>query len=169
MGVDPISMLVIGGTVLGAAGDVMEGVQANKMAKYQAKVAEMNQQISEDNARRAIERSQVEQQESDMTSLAFLGAQEAMQGASGLSLGGGSQKLARKSAKTLGRLDALRIRQGGELEAHAHRTEGVNFGTQAAMAKQQGSNALLSGFINAGSTLMTGAARTMRTGGSLLT
>lgn len=166
-----IPMLTVASTLVSAGGSILQGVQANKMAKYQAKVAEMNKSIAEDNARRAIERSQVEQQESDMTALAFMGSQEAMQGASGLSLGGASQQLARKSSKELARLDALRIRQGGELEAYNYRTQGVNFGAEASMAKAGGKNSLVSGFIDAGSSLLTGAGRVAKQNkfGTLLT
>lgn len=158
MGIDPVSLMIVS-TLVSAGGAVLEGIQANKMAKYQAKVAQMNRDIANENARRSIERSQVEQQEQDMVSLAFLGAQEAMQGASGLSMSGGSQQLARKSAKELGRLDSLRVRQAGELEAHAFRTEAVNFDTQSRMARAEGKNALVSSFFNAGSSLLTGATR----------
>lgn len=169
MGVDPISMAMMGSTLLSAGGSVMEGVAANKMGKYQQKVAEMNAEIAEKNAREAIATSQVEAQESDMSALAFMGAQEAMQGASGLSLSGGSQVAAREASKRLARQDALRIREAGNRDAFNFRTQGVNFIAEGKMAKAQGKNALTSGFINAGSSLLTGASRVMKHKQSLVT
>jgi hypothetical protein len=126
---------------------------------YQAQVARMNAQIAEDNARRALERSQIEQQDQDTITRAQLGTQEALQGASGLSIEGGSQILTRKSAAMLGRRDALNIRQAGEIEAYNYKTQAVNQEAAARLAKAQGQSALVGSYFSAGGSLLSSAAK----------
>lgn len=143
------------GSLVGAAGTIFSGISAMQQANYQAKVAAMNQQIANDNAKRAIEVGQINQQGQDTQTAAMLGEQEAVQGASGLSLTGKSQILTRKAARELGRLDALNVRQAAEIESYNYKTQAMNFGAQAAAAKMQGQGALLSSFFGAGSSLMS--------------
>lgn len=147
------------GVAVSAASAVFQGISGYQQASYQAKVAEMNQEIANDNAKRALERVQVEQQDQDAITLAMLGEQEAQQAASGLSFGSGSFRLARKSAQELGRKDALNIRQAGELEAHDYRTQAANFGAQAGLAKASATNSLLGGFLGGVTSLVSGASK----------
>ncbi len=147
------------GTVASVGGALIGGIAQKNASDYQAQVARMNAKIANENADRALERSQIEQQDQDTLTRAQMGAQEAAQGASGLSLTGGSQILTRKSAAMLGRRDALNVRQAGELEAYNYRTQAVNSEAQARMAKAQGQNALLGSYFNAGGSLLSGAAK----------
>ena len=50
------TMLMIGSTVMGAAGAVQQGKAANASAQYNAKVADMNAKLSERQARDAVAR-----------------------------------------------------------------------------------------------------------------
>lgn len=143
--------------IAGAAGTVISGIAAKNAADYQNKVAQMNAQIARENADRAIERSQIEQQENDMLVRSQLGTQEALQGASGLSIAGGSQMLTRKAAAELGRRDSLNIRQGGELEAYSYKTQAVNQEAEGRLAKAKGQSALLGSFLSAGGSLLSNA------------
>lgn len=152
-----MAALAIAGTVISAGSAVWQGVSGAQYANYQAQVADMNRRIALDNANRAIERSQVEQVDQDMQTLAMLGEQQAEQSASGLSLGSRSFRLTRKSARDLGRLDALNVRQAGELEAYAYKTDAANFKASASAARVQGRNSLVSGFLGAGQSLVSGA------------
>lgn len=143
------------GIALSVAGSVLGAVQAKNMADYQAELAERNAKISEENAARTITRSQVEAQDQDMMNLAFLGEQEAAQSASGL--GGRSQFLARKSGQELGRRDVLNVRQAGEIEAYNYRVEAMGQRANAEMARAEGRNAMLSGFLGATKSIIGGA------------
>lgn len=128
-------------------------------ASYQAQIAEMNQEIALDNANRALQRSQVEQQDQDAITLAMLGEQQAAQAASGLAYGSRSFRLNRKSAQELGRKDALNIRQAGELEAYDYKTQAANFGAAASANKASATNSLLGGFLGGVSSLVSGATK----------
>lgn len=140
------------GIALTAGAAVLGGIQQYNMAKFQEELANRNAQIAQDNAARAIQRSQVEQQDQDMITLAFLGEQEAIQAASGL--GGRSQALARKSAAELGRRDALNVRQAGEIEAYNFQTQAMNFQAEASQARSAAGFGLLSGFMGAAQSLV---------------
>lgn len=145
------------GPILGAVGSLVSGFAAMSAGNYQAKIAEMNAKIADDNARRAIERSQIEQQDQDTMTLGMLGEQEAAQSASGVSLTSKSSILTRKSARELGRRDALNVRQSGELEAYGFKTDAVNQRAQGQLAKMQGQSSMIGAFLGAGSSLIGAA------------
>ena len=133
------------------ASGAFQGIAANRAASYQAAIASQNQRIAQQNAVRAQQTAQVEQQDQDTVARAMLGEQLAQQGASGLSIGSGSFRLARKSAQELARKDALNIRHAGDVEAHNYLVQAANFGSQAQASRMEGSNALLSGFLEGAS------------------
>lgn len=152
-------VIAVVGSIASAGGALLGGMAAKNAGDYQAQVARMNAQIAKENADRALERSQIEQQDQDMLTRGQLGTQEALQAASGLSIDGGSQILTRKSAAMLGRRDALNIRQAGELEAYGYKTQAVNSESQARMAKAQGQSALIGSYFSAGGSLLSSAAK----------
>ena len=140
--------------VLGAIGAIVGGVFSFAQASYQAKVAEMNADIARDNATRTIERSQVNEQEQDDQTRAMLGVQEAAQSASGLDINSESSRRIRKASRILGRKDTLNVRQDAEIEKYNYLVEAANQDAAAKMARIGGMGSLLSGFINAGGSLL---------------
>lgn len=146
-------------TAIGVGSSVLEGVQGYRAGQYRSEVAKMNQAIAEDNAARSIQRSQIEAQDQDAVTLALLGEQEVAQASSGVSLGSRTFVGTRRNARVLGRLDALRIRQGGELEAYNYRTDAANFKAEGGAARREGRASLLGGFIGAAKSLVGGAGK----------
>ena len=149
--------LTIGSTALGVVGSLASASAQQSAANYQARIGMMNAQIAEENARRAQDRAQYAALEQDTMTMAQLGEQEAVQSASGLSLGGRSQMLTRKAAIELGRMDALRVREAGDTEAYNYRVQAANQIAEASAQRAKGSNAMLAGYLNAGSSLISGA------------
>ena len=149
--------LAIIGTVAAVAGAGVAAYGSYQASQYQAQIAERNARIARENADRSIQRSQVEQESQDMKAKALLAQQEAEQAASGLSLHGRSAIMTRKSSRELARHDALKIRQAGMMEAAAYKQESENAVLPAQMYRQQAQFSLLEGFINAGSSLISGA------------
>lgn len=156
---DPLTLTIIG-TAVSAATSVFQGIQGMNQARYQAKVAEINQEIAQENAKRAQDRAQLEAQEQDALSLAMLGEQEAVMGASGL--GGRSFRLTRKAGRELARKDALNIRHAGELEAYNFNTQAMNFEAEANSQRSQATSSLVGGVLGAGSSLVGGATKVSR-------
>lgn len=157
---DPATLAV----VIAATSKIVEGFSAYQQDKYKAQIATMNQQVAEQNASRAIDRSQVEQQTQDNAARAALGEQTENQATSGLALTGRSFVQARRNARTLARLDALNIRQAGSVEAYNYKVDAVNYGAEATAAKSEGVGALLGGFLGAGSSLASGSSKTANPG-----
>lgn len=147
------------GLGLSAGSQVIGGMAESRAARYRQQVAEMNRKIAEDNARRAIEKSQIDAQDNDMVTLAELGEITAGQGASGLSLGSRSSRRVRKTVRELGRLDTLNIRQEGELRSYGFKTDAANYKAQAGLDRMSSRNSLLQGWIGGASSLIGGAAK----------
>lgn len=139
--------------VMGVVANTSATIAANN---YQAQVAERNRQAQELNAQRALARSSAEQQQQDEQTRALLGAQIAAQSASGLRLGGRSQMLTRKSARELGRLDAINVKRAGEVDAYNFRVAAEDASKQVDFLHQSNKHAVLSGFLDAASVGISG-------------
>lgn len=145
---------------VGAIGSILGGVIGLAQASYQAKVAQMNEDIAKDNAKRSIERSQVNEQDQAALTSQMLGEQEAAQSASGLSLNSDTSRRIRKASQILGRKDVLNVRQAGEIEKYNYLVEASNQDAAGKMAMIGGIGSLLSGFVNAGGSLIGSAPAT---------
>lgn len=141
-------------TALAAIGSIASGVLGFMQADYQSQVAKMNAHIAAENAQRASERSQIEQEDQDAKSAAMIGELVASQSASGIALGSGSSMLTRTSAAKLGRQDALRVRQAGATEAYNYLTQAENFNAQAKADSMGGIGSLLGGFLGGARSLI---------------
>jgi len=159
------TILGVVSTGIALAGVVASTSAAQQQANFQAQVAERNQKVMEDNAVRSQYAAQVQQQESDRVARGLIGEQIAAQSASGLKIGGRSQMLTRKSAKQLARLDALNIRQAGDVEAHNYRIGAEDQAMAAGFARQSASNALTEGFLSGAGTLVGGASSFLKDSG----
>ena len=139
--------------VIGILGTVVSGASSFMAASANANMAEYNARVADDNAKRSIERSQLEQQDQDYQTKALIGEQLSQQAASGVDVGSGSTKYTRMAAKELGRRDALNVRQAGELEAHDYKTQAVSNRMQASAYKTGGAMNLLGSFLDVGSVI----------------
>lgn len=161
------------GSLLSAGGTILGGISALAAGNYQKQVADMNADIAKQNAARAEDRGQIVQQETDNRTAAFLGQQEAAQSASGISLGSRSAIATRKTARELGRLDSLNVRQGADIEAYNYKVDAANQQAQGQMAQQSGVGTLIGSFFKAGGSLVGGSSSTANpqgvTGGSTYT
>lgn len=167
------TMLLIGSTVMGAAGAIqqgqaaeMQGRAAQQSAEYNAKVADMNAKIAERQARDAVERGQIEEQQQRMNTSQIIGQQRAAMAANGVDLGFGSPLDTLVDTATMGELDALTIRANTRREERDIRQQGANSTAQAGMLRAEGQSALAegragrkAGFMNAFGTILGGGAK----------
>lgn len=164
-----IAILPVVATVAGTALSVIGAIStanANQQAyNYQAMVADRNKQVALQNSERATQNAQIAAQQQDQTTRALLGEQIATQSASGLRIGGRSQMLTRKSARELGRLDALNIRQAGDIESYNFKVQADDSASEATFNRSAGNNAMLSGWLDAGSALIGGVSSIKLPGG----
>lgn len=156
MGIDPVTLAIVGSVVAGA-GAVQGMIAARNQAAYEQKLAQRNALIAEDNARTAIIDSQEEQQDWSRSARDQIGQMVAEMGASGVSLDTGTNLLRRQSTQQDVVRDAQRIRQEGNVRADAYRNQKSNFIGEASAASARKRNATVEGALNIGSTLIGGA------------
>jgi hypothetical protein len=150
------------GPIIGAASSIFSGIAGMNQARYQQQMAEMQARQNEENARRTLERGAIEAQDQDMQTLQRLGEQEAAQSASGLSLRSGSAILTRKTARELGRRDALNVIQDSRIEAYNFEVAAAGDRATAAMHGASATNSLVGGFLGAAGSLVSMAGPTAR-------
>lgn len=174
-----IAILGIASTALGVFASIQQGQQQAAAANYQATVARNNaisasaaaaetKRRGEVAAQDAIARGRAEEAQNRIRVSQLLGRQRAVIGGSGALVGAGSAAEIEGSTAGLGELDALNIRNAAEREALAIRTQASDvafqqqtqasgFQSSAALSGAAASQASTSGFLNAGSTLLSGA------------
>lgn len=148
-------------TALQAGAALIGGLATFQTAQANAAVMQMNAEINEENAIRAVRRSQVEQEAQDALTRGLLGEQLAGQAASGIAVDQGSPRLTRIAARELGRLDALNIRQAGDIERYNYQAAAESQRVQAGAERRGGAFGLLGSFLEAGS-VVTNARPTQR-------
>ena len=160
----PVSTSVLLGVGLAASllGTGISTIAGIQQAKFQAQIAKRSAEISELNAERAVERSQIEAQDQDRLAAAVIGDVISKQAGSGLSLRSGSFTKKRASLRQLARLDTLRIRQAGDIEAFNFLQEAAGFKAEAKAFKRKAKFTAIAGVLQgvstiAGSSLISGA------------
>lgn len=161
MGFSPGTFALIG-TAIGAVGTVMEASAARSAAQYQAAVAERNANIAEENMRREADRGQIEARDTSVEAGQQIAALFAEQGASGLGTQAGSHALRRRGLRQLSQRDSERIRRDSENQIDAFGQQAADFRGEAGMARSRARSSLVSGALNLGGTLVSGAMRHRR-------
>lgn len=150
------TLLTVAGIGVGLAGAVASTSATIQANNYQKEVARRQAVIMNANAERAGQAAQQAQIQQDQQTAALLGEQLAAQSASGLKVGGKSQMLTRKSARQLGRLDALTVRDAGDVEVFNYRMLAQDETEKIKYLNQANGTALLTGFLDAASVGLTG-------------
>ena len=151
-----VGLNLLGGAV-GAAGAVKEGNAAAASAKYNAAVANQNASQAIQNANLTSASGSVSAMDQSLRTKAELGATVANEAASGLDVNTGSPQAVQQSERNIGELDALTIRSNATREAYGYQVESASQKSQAGLDTKEASNDLLSGYENAGSTLLGSA------------
>jgi hypothetical protein len=122
-------------TAIAIAGTLVTGVMNYTQSMYQAQVAKQNAAIAQENANRAFHKGQIDAEDSGRQTAGLIADQEAIQGGSGLSVTGKSQLRTRRSARSLGRLDAFRLIAAGQEQQYNHLIDKMNFKSEAKARK----------------------------------
>ena len=146
--------MAVVGAVIGAVGSVMQGMAGAASANYQAQVAKNNQIIAEQNADYAQQVGLREEEAFNVKASQVLASQAAAQGASGFDMAVGTPRFVRRGSKMLAKLDALTIRSNTEREVQGFEAQATNYAAEAGLRKMEASNASLSGFLGAASSLV---------------
>ncbi len=142
---EPTTILLVTSTLIAAGGAVATGIAANNAGKANARVQEIM-------AADALSRGEADEASQRRITKSQLGKQRARFAASGAEVNTGSAAQIQADTAEFGELDALRIRNNAEREAFGLRSG-------AAISLSQGKNALLSGVLKAGGSLIGGAGK----------
>ena len=159
--------LMVGSTISSAYGAYESGKASSEAANYQAQVARNNQIIANQNSAYALQRGNVMVQQKQLQTAQAEGNVRAALGASGVDTNAGTSVRVQSDVAKLGAYDALSIRNAAAREAYGYQTQGMSYGAQAGLESAQAEQALLSGYLNAGSSLIGGASNVSAKWGSI--
>lgn len=146
------------GKVMGAVGSIMGGQSQASADKYNAAMAHENAHVLRENANIAGQAGAEQAQVAGLKSRAIIGDTVAAQGASNVNVHSGSAVDVRTSEQEVGQLDAMNIRGNAAKVAYGYKVQAIDKDAEAALDTADASNALTSGWINAGTTLLGGTA-----------
>jgi hypothetical protein len=148
--------LMIGSTLMGAAGQIQQSKATAAASNYNAQIAEMNAKISDKQAKDALERGKQEEQQKRMQTAQLAGRQRAAFAANGVDLSFGSPLDTIIDTAKLGEIDALNIRTNANREAYAYNMQATNQRAGATLDRMRASAAKKEGYLSAGGTILGG-------------
>lgn len=149
--------LLIAGTAVSMIGTGMSALQANKQARYEARVASRNADMEREAAQQAMQNTREASLAHYRKVAQIKGAQRARAAAAGVQLDFGTAADLVDETDALGREDAGRILKQGEQAVRGHDVQTANYMGQKSAAKTRASNALVNGAIGMASTALGGA------------
>lgn len=151
------TILTIGSTLIGAVGAIQQGNAAAEAQRYNAKVADMNAELSRRRAKDATERGARAEQQKRQEIAALKGKQVAAMAANGVDLSFGSPLDTIVDTAMLGELDALTIRKNAANENYDYRVQAENGRADAVLSRMNADAAQTGGYLNAAGTILGGA------------
>lgn len=151
--------LMVGSTLIGAAGQVQQAQATAKANRYNAQIQDMNARIADRQARDAIERGQQEEQRKRQQVAQIKGAQTAAMAANGVDVTFGSPLDTMVDTAVAGEIDALTIRTNAAREAYEYNVDATNKRAGAQLNRMSASAASTGGYLNAAGTILGGGAK----------
>lgn len=163
MGMDPISWIAIGSTVLGAVnsaqGAQAEGEAKSDAAAYRAQILRQNEAISQEAAKTELERGAATAQQRGVQTAQMIGNQRATLASHGVDVGAGSAvDLVADTARS-GAMDQNTIIQDANRRALQLKMQGQNYEMQAQLALREGADAKEAGNSGMLGSLLGGAGK----------
>lgn len=143
MGMTAAIAMMAGGTAVTAYGQYQAGKANQKIANYNAEVAELQ-------AEQALKRGREDESRLRMQTRQTIGAQRAALAAMGIDLDDGTAAQIQDDTTYFGELDALTIRNNAALEAWGYRTQATDYRMQGSLAASQGRSQMLGTILSAG-------------------
>jgi len=143
--------------VVGAMGAAQKADSQTAMYNYKAGVAAANQKVAAQNAQYAMYAGGVKAQQAGLKGGQQLGQIKAMQGASGVSVSGGTADLLRESQQEGIRQNQEIAVGEGQRKAFGHEVEGMNFASEGRFNMMAGEAAQDAKGYDVASSLLGGA------------
>lgn len=159
MGIDPVSLAVIGGVgaAVSAGGQLASGQATSEAYAYKAQVAANNAAIARQKGVQDIQAGEIAAVNQGLKTRAKVGSQKAQQGAAGVDVNTGSAADVRAGTEELGMLDALTIRSNAANKAWSDEVQAQSDTAQGQLDTMAGEQAETAGYIGAAGTLLSGA------------
>jgi len=154
---DLVTALMIGSTAIGGVSAIQQGNAAAASANYNAQVASMNAEIMDANARDAIERGKIEEQNKRREIAMLTGPQRAAIAANGVDMSFRTTLVTIVDTAMLGELDALTIRSNAAREAYDYKVAGANNRADASLSRSNASSARTGALLSGFGTVLGGA------------
>jgi len=143
------------GATLGTASTLFSAYTSLTGGNANADAMRMQAKIQNQQAKDAIERGKVEEEQHRRKVSAFKGQQRSMLAANGVELDSGSASDLQADTAMLGELEALTIRNNAEREAYGYRSAASTYGYQADQAKTSGTRGAMGALLGGlGGTLV---------------
>lgn len=150
------AVAAVAGAGVAAYGTIESGQAQSASAKYNAQIAQQNQQLAKQSAVMAGQAGEAQAAQQQQKTRAEVGAITTARAASGVDANSGSALDVRSSAAELGELNALTIRENATKEAYGYETQGIGFGNQANLEQSQAANDVTAGEVGGAGTLLGG-------------
>lgn len=157
MGFDPISLMVVGSSVLGATSSVLGGISEKKQYNYQSRVALENAARKRQDATLAMQAGQNEESAFRADGTGLLASQRAAFGANNVDVDVGTPLEVADATRRDIETDALMLRYNAAREAYNYRLEADSLTEEARQLKKAGKSAMVQGVLGAGKSLIGGA------------
>ena len=149
------------GSIISTVGMIQQGQAQASQANFQAGVAQNNAIIAQQQATRARQQAAIDEQDFRRQQGDLMASRRALMGGGGVEAGAGSPLAVSSDFAGESELNALRIRNMGEVEANRLQQEVMNQQAQASLFGMQGRQAVTGSYYRAGGTLMSGMGRAM--------
>lgn len=145
------------GTGSSIAGKIKGGQQSAEAAAFRARVGQMNAQIYEQNAVRAVQGGEVASDIAGMRTQQKVGATKVAQAANNIDVNKGSAVDVRAGVAEAGRFDQLTTLSNAQLQGYGYRVKAAQARAQAGLDEGEAGSAGTAGYIGAAGTLLSGA------------
>jgi len=159
MGIDPVSLAIIGGigAATSAAGSLETGAATAASDSYQAQVAANNAILAKQQGKLDIQSGEIAAVDQGLKTKAAVGQEKAAQGASGIDVNTGSAPAVRAGTEQLGVLNELTVRSNSAKKAYADEVQANSDTAQSTLDTFAGEQATTGADIGAAGTLLSGA------------
>lgn len=147
---------------MAATGKIVGGIQAAAAHRYEAKIAERNAGLANEQGQDAQQRGQLEASRAYRRIGQVKGQQIAAMAANGIDLGVGSALQVQQDAAMIGAEDVGQIYKATNEEVRGFGTTAANYRAQASGSRQAASGALVGAAFDAASTALGGASQYSR-------
>lgn len=150
--------LMVGGALLGGAGQIASASAQSKAAQYNAQVQRNNAELADRQAKNALDAGTREEQKQKAMTQQLMSKQQASMAANGVDVQFGSPLDLMVDTAKLGAVDALTIRTNAYRNYDDTRNQAVSSRNQASLYDMEAKNSRTAGMLGALSSVLTGAA-----------